>query len=390
MTSTKPDCPASPPDLGVPTVWDDPGLEGGPYADFPAAAQDVVDSLAAAGPEVDLWLVTASPGGHPDEPQTVVAWTGTWPEGWARQTAWSPDDVAQLLSTARSDAGSDAEAIVLQIDDGIRPPPGRSTLAPVACLASPLLDTAGGVTLGAVCGVATFEHATDGIERLRPAVAAAARLLATLHVALPNMPADPDSAAPAGWIERDPATGLRNSHGLATAMRAEQERCRLFGSKAALLVIDLLPAAQPLASPVAPRSTTARPTTTQSTRARNAQKADLAATWMRVVEILTQVCHACDIGARVDAGRFVVLAVESDLRAGTALGTRLRRELRAAGLHASIGVAARRVGETMDDTLQRAACNPALHTHLRRPVPPLSVAAPPATVPGPRDPELHR
>ncbi len=195
----------------------------------------------------------------------------------------------------------------------------------------------------------------------------------------------------AGLIKRDPATGLRNGHGLATARQAEQERCGLFGNKAALILIDVRPSAPALVRPATapPRRPRAGPA--QSTDTCDANDLVLRTTWTRVAEILTAACHGCDVVARLDAARFVVLAVESDLRAATALGHLLRRELWTAGLHASIGIAARRVGETMEDTLQRAALDPVLHTHPRRPNRRLSIPAALQAMVSPRHaPDLPR
>lgn len=201
----------------------------------------------------------------------------------------------------------------------------------------------------------------------------------------------PDVGSPAELIERARVTGLRNGRGLSVAMLAEQQRCRMLGRKAAMVVVDLLDAPEGPGSPSAVLTSASGPMPRQQTSCGLAADPDPRDAWVRVAEIFTGASHACDVAARLEGGRFVILAVESDLRLGTALGTRLRRELRGGGLHAHLGIAARLVGETMNYTLQRATTYPTLRTCTRhRAHPrslPLSVAAG-ATLSGDCDTEL--
>jgi GGDEF domain-containing protein len=80
--------------------------------------------------------------------------------------------------------------------------------------------------------------------------------------------------------------------------------------------------------------------------------------------VLTALCVAGDVAARTDGTEFVVLAVETDLIGVRALQTRLRRALRTANLHGSVGVATRRPREELTGTWARAEHS--MHVEERR------------------------
>lgn len=339
--------------------WRDAAPGAGPYRTVADAARGVVDLLAQLGPHIDLWLVTAVPADQHRDHHVVAAWTGRWPERSHEVLEWSPAFLDHLLAE-----GSRTPDHVLEGTTRPSAPqdhgPSRPLLMPASYVASPVLDNDGRV-LGAVCGITVNHRDPDELHTLRPAVSTAARMLATLLAGH----ADPDDSAPAAAvaIERDPITGLRNQAGFAAILKAEQERCRVYGSKASIVVIDLddnapRPSTEPAALTSAVTSRPVEPTQTSDPPASSA-------IWAQVADMLLANCHDCDVAARLSDQRFAILAVETDLLGATALGTRLRRLLRAAGIHATVGVAGRRVGEDLTDTLRRAAIDRLGHAYRR-------------------------
>ncbi|WP_293783662.1 hypothetical protein [uncultured Aeromicrobium sp.] len=298
--------------------WRDISAGAGPYPDVSAAAEDVVELLSQLAPRADLWFVTGNRGDMSQARQSLLAWSGPW----AAAGQWPQDALLRVLIS-----GSGRIEVPATVSDE-RPLSGRQHLSYVA---SPILDETG-VVRGMVCGVAQTVDDPDELQRWRPAVSTAARMLATLM-------GSPVVAAVGEW---DRETGLRNADGFDEILRAESNRCRLFGSKAALVVVDVRGSA-------------------------GLVNREGLSPWKAIAALVSDVCHDCDVPARIGATRFAVLTVETDLRGATALAVRLRRRLREAGITASIGVAARRVGEDLGETMRRAGERPSLHTHrLRR------------------------
>ncbi len=133
--------------------------------------------------------------------------------------------------------------------------------------------------------------------------------------------------------ETDPLTGLSNRRGWRRALAREQQRSSRYGHPASVLVVDMDDLKE-----------------INDTQGHAQGDAALVA----LADALREVCRPADVLARTGGDEFAVLAVEADIAASKALATRLRLHLHRSGIHASVGVSSRRVGEDLTSTMDRA------------------------------------
>lgn len=304
------------PELAAPAV-------GSAWDRFAATAQAAVHELQGRY-GVDLWMVTAVDVEL--DCQTVVASAGPW----------AADTVPGLVS---SWAHSFCRRMVAE-GGACNQPDVRDGGSTQSCrhprvgayLGVPLLG-ADGRLLGTLCALAGQAHPATLAVALEPA-----RFIATLLSTIlageqraDELSRDADRART--LASRDPLTGLRNRRGWYDALAVEEQRCRRYGSKASVLVLDL-----------------------DGLKRVNDQAGHHAGDRLLVAcgVVLTTACRPGDVLARIGGDEFGVLAVECGLRAAKALSARLRVDLRSAGAPASVGCTTRRFGEGLAETWQRA------------------------------------
>ncbi|CAN5657995.1 hypothetical protein BH10ACT10_BH10ACT10_01410 [soil metagenome] len=133
--------------------------------------------------------------------------------------------------------------------------------------------------------------------------------------------------------ETDSLTGLANRRGWESAVSREQDRVLRYGGPISVLAIDL---------------DDLKVMNDREGHARG--DAELRA----LGDVLREICRSGDVPARIGGDEFAVLAVEADVVAAKALATRLRLQLQRRRVRASLGVATRRTGEELTNTIQRA------------------------------------
>ncbi|MEO5711772.1 MAG: GGDEF domain-containing protein [Nocardioidaceae bacterium] len=133
--------------------------------------------------------------------------------------------------------------------------------------------------------------------------------------------------------ETDSLTALANRRGWESAVAREQDRVLRYGGPISVLAIDL---------------DDLKVMNDRDGHARG--DAELKA----LSEVLREICRSADVPARIGGDEFAVLAVEADVVAAKALATRLRLQLQRRRVRASVGVATRRTGEDLTNTIQRA------------------------------------
>lgn len=142
-----------------------------------------------------------------------------------------------------------------------------------------------------------------------------------------------DAAEARELAEHDALTGLRNRRGWERALTLEQQRIGRYGHSASIVTLDL------------DRLKDANDTHGHA-------HGDVLL--RRAAGVLQRTCRPSDVTARIGGDEFAVLAVEADALAARALAARLAHRLRVEGAPAGLGVATRRVGEDLTDTVVRA------------------------------------
>lgn len=142
---------------------------------------------------------------------------------------------------------------------------------------------------------------------------------------------------------RDLLTGLANRRGWEAALRLEEQRALQYGHAVSVVAVDL-------------------DGLKLINDARGHASGDAAL--LACGAVLRDVCRPGDALARLGGDEFGVLAVECDARSARALSVRLSVKLRALGVAASLGYAARRPHESIDQTWQRA--DEAMYRNKRR------------------------
>jgi diguanylate cyclase (GGDEF)-like protein len=279
---------------------------------------------------MSLWLVTSVV----EDQQIVVASAGEWAERAPVGTAFS----WQASLCLRMVNGAPPVALDLASEPAYL----QATVGPLAIvrayLGVPLL-TADGELFGTLCALAGAAQPA-GWHDAMPGISVMGRMLSTI---LSGERAAHDRSVEAAHAyalaDRDPLTELKNRRGFEQAVWTEQGRGQRHGTRSSLVVVTLHPAP----------------------RCDEAVSDDAL---RRCAKVLTALCVAGDVAARTDGTEFVVLAVETDLIGVRALQTRLRRALRTANLHGSVGVATRRPREELTGTWARAEHS--MHVEERR------------------------
>ena len=316
-------------------LTEQPARHDGPYPDprrlpwpgFALAATAAVQHLEELVP-LDLWLVTAVRDGT----LTVVAAAGGWssaaPPGVTYP--WQDSFCLRMVERRGPVVAPDVAAVPAYAELATGP------LAAVRAYVGVPLEGDDDVVFGTLCGFtgAPQDASWDGSLG---SVRLVGRMLSTILAREQFARARSQEAAAAyALVERDPVTGLRNRRGWDAAVEQEDTRCQRYGAAASVLVLDLGPG--------------------------TGTSDDIA----RCADVLARSCRPGDVLARLGTCEFAVLALECDPVAARALHTRLRVQLRTAGLPAATAVATRRAGERLADAWTRAGVE-AARERQRRP-----------------------
>lgn len=315
----------------------------GPWPGFALAADAVVADLHGRF-GFELWLVT-----HLDQDrQVVVASAGPWAAmlppavvlPWAKSFCVrmvEHDGPVAVADVARS-AGYGPIAVGAYA--GVR-----------AYLGVPVLSTDGEL-FGTLCAFAG-QPETSSMPAALGQVTLVGRMLSTIatgeQIAVDR---SHEAARAYAFAQLDRLTGLRNRRGWEAARGTEEQRACRYGSPVSVLVVEL----DDLKG-------------INDTAGHAAGDAALIACG----QALLDVCRPADSVARTGGDEFSVLAVQCDAVSAVALARRARVQLRATGVAASVGVAARRPQEGLEDTWRRADQAMYRDKHRRRP---LSLRAP--------------
>lgn len=296
----------------------------GPWPGFVLAADAAVRDLRARF-GFDLWLVT-----HVEQDRQVVvasagAWAGKAPP--ALVYSWTQSFCLRMVThdgpVAEGDVANSA---------GYGPIAIGAYARVRAYLGVPVLSTEGRL-FGTLCAFAGSPQPTSMPAALGQ-VKVVGRMLSTIaageQIAVDR---SHEAARAYAFAEMDRLTGLRNRRGWDAARGTEEQRARRYGAPVSVLVIDL----DDLLG-------------INDTAGHAAGDAALIACG----QALQDVCRPADTVARTGGDEFSVLAVQCDAVSAVALARRARVQLRAAGVAASVGVAARRPQEGLEDTWRRA------------------------------------
>ena len=289
-----------------------------PWPGFSLAATAAVQHLDDLV-DLDLWVVTALTGAT----QTVVAAAGSWaglaPPGTTYP--WEDSFCARMVDRQGPVVAPDITLVPSYVEAAVGP------LEHVRAYVGVPLEGEDGVVFGTLCGFAG-QPKESALAGCLGSVQLVGRMLSTILAREQFAQARSQEAAAAyALVERDAVTGLRNRRGWESALAQENTRCQRYGATASVLSLDL--DAAPEGVPDADRL-------------------------VRCADVLRRCSRPGDVLARLGNRDFAVLALECDPVASRALLTRLRVELRTAGLGASTGAATRRAGERLDDAWVRA------------------------------------
>ena len=185
------------------------------------------------------------------------------------------------------------------------------------------LETPDGVVLGTLCAI----HASPrpaAVEAELPTVALFARLLSTILAAEIETDTVGRFAERAERAEEtDGLTGLANRRAWLQACQAEEERCRRFGTPAAVIAIEL----------------------TGFGRADDSRSAAADRLMRQAASIVADRTRAADRVARVGGGAIAVLLVDTERACAAIVEARLREALKEAGIGARVGAATRAEGD---------------------------------------------
>jgi GGDEF domain-containing protein len=279
---------------------------------------------------MSLWLVTCVI----DDRQLVMASAGEWAERApaGREFSWQASLCVRMIGGAPPVAP----------DIATEPAYLPAVIGPLAhvraYLGVPLLS-GDEALFGTLCALAGAPQPASMHDAM-PVVSVMGRMLSTV-LAGERAAHDRSVAAAHAYAlaQRDPLTELRNRRGMEEAVLTEEGRGRRFGTRSSIVVVTLHPA--PGAGERVPDGDVRR--------------------W---AEVLTTLSDPGDAAARTDGTEFVLLVVQTGLTGVRALQTRLRQELRTAGLNGSVGVATRQPHEDLMGTWARA--ERAVHVDERR------------------------
>ena len=310
-----------------------PPAVGRPFADFNAAAQQVLDTLKAAS-GMQLWMITRVVGGdqivllaeHTAEQtaeQTAEHTSGDSTKGSPKGFGVGPGQVlpwgTSLCRVMAAGRGPHIAPSVAEVPAYAAAVNGRK--AGVQAYVGMPLRHADGQLLGTLCAFDTRPQ-PETLRALEPHVHLKARLLATLLVleleGLEHQRRTERAQVAAGV---DALTGLANRRAWDEALEREEARCRRYGQPACVVVVDLDGLKQ-----------------VNDTRGHLAGDELLRA----CAHQLRQHARSGDLIARLGGDEFAVLLVECTAEGGQRELARLRRELGSAGIAASAGLGVRR------------------------------------------------
>lgn len=305
----------------APVGYPDPRLPPWPGLTMAAAAavQHLSERLG-----LDLWLVN-----HVDrERLVVVAAAGPWAALAAPGIAfsWRETFCARMVEQRGPTVAPD----VLSLPEYA--PLATGVLARVRGYLGVPLEGAEGQFFGTLCAFSGQPQPdlASGLSLVQLVGQLLSTIVAREQVAHQR---SQDAAAAYALAERDRLTGLHNRRGWESGLAREDDRCRRYGSSASVLVLDL-------------------DDLKRTNDAAGHAAGDELLT--RCAGVLTGTSRPGDALARLGGDEFGVLAVQCDAVALRALLTRLRVQLRAAGVAASAGAATRRAGEELAGTWRRA------------------------------------
>ena len=306
----------------------------GPWPGFAVAAEAVAADLQHRF-GFDLWLVN-----HLDQDrQVVVASAGPWSELLAPGVVlpWARSFCTRMVEHDGPVAVGDVAG-----SPGYGPIAIGAYAQVRAYLGVPVLSTEGQL-FGTLCAF-SGDPQPRSMRAALPQVQVAGRTLSTIaageQIALDR---SQEAAQAYAYAQSDRLTGLRNRRGWEAALAAEELRSRRYGSPVSVLVVDL-----------------------DDLKGTNDSRGHAAGDQALVVcgKVLQDACRPADTVARTGGDEFTVLAVECDAVSALALARRTRLQLRSAGVAASVGVAARRAPEALQDTWNRA--DAAMYSQKRR------------------------
>jgi diguanylate cyclase (GGDEF)-like protein len=348
-------------------------MDGGEYAGFLAAARTSVRELhRVLG--FDLWLVTCvdSEPRPPDVAALLASVGAPGEDGAAAQRApaaeTGPQAPAQTAQVVLAAAGPLSDLLTsgsrlpwestfcrcMVAGDGpwfapdVSAVPAYTTVADVveglglgrvaSYLGRPL-HRADGSVLGTVCayGRETVRSVPAGGDLASvqfEQVHLVAELLSSVVTAEERAAERARDAAEARELaEHDALTGLRNRRGWDRALALEQQRIGRYGHPASVVTLDL-------------------DRLEEANDVHGHAHGDVLL--RRAADVLERTCRPSDVTARIGGDEFAVLAVEADALAARALAARIAHRLRVEGVPAGLGVATRRVGEDLAQTVVRA------------------------------------
>ena len=295
-----------------------------PWTGFALAAAAAVQHLNERV-ALDLWMVTHVVG---DE-QVVVACAGHWADLAHPGTAFSwPESFCRPMTEQR---GPTVAPDVMSVPE--YGPLATGVLARVRAYVGVPLEGRDGRFFGTLCAFAG-EPRTHTLTNVLDQVQLVGQMLSTILASeeLAQL-RSADAAEAYALVERDPLTGLANRRGWLSILTRENERIRRYGSNASVFVVSL--------------------DEVHDTDEGHALS-DGDGRLVQCANVLTSLGRPGDVPARLGGDEFGLMAVECDAACARALRTRLRVNLRTAGVQASAGVATRRLGEDLMETFRRA------------------------------------
>jgi diguanylate cyclase (GGDEF)-like protein len=184
-----------------------------------------------------------------------------------------------------------------------------------------------GTLFGTLCAIDPNPKAPD-LERELPLVRLISKMLATVLSAEFRMHEERRRAEREETAaNQDPLTGVGTRRFWEMVLEAEEERCRVLGTRAAVVIVDL-----------------DRLKEVNDTEGHHAGDALLAAGARAISGAVRQ----NDVVARIGGDEFAVLAVDCNEDAIVTLADRIRRSLTAAGVESSVGYSMREPRSTID------------------------------------------
>ena len=307
---------------GLAAAYPDP--RRGPWPGFALAAAAGV-RLLHQQVGLDLWLVT-----HLERDElVVVASAGPWEELMppGARVPWASAFCSRMVSRAGPVCAPD----VLDVPAYV--PLVSGVFDRVRAYVGIPLEGDDGQFFGTLSAVSSTRQPSS-LTASMPVVEVVGQMLSTIVAREQVAQArSADAAAAYALAQRDQLTGLANRRGWVAALEHEEDRCRRYGSAAAVLVLDLDDLKQ------------------VNDTAGHAAGDELIAL---CAEVLRVACRPGDTVARTGGDEFAILAVECDVVSLRALEARLRMQLRTAGVKAATGGATRRLGEHLTETWKRA------------------------------------